>query len=110
MHFFGIPGAFLLLIGAALLPFWTVPLAMAPAGAGLPPKVFPFLLLDVLALFVGVMFVLTGIVCDFLLHHMMRTHIDDWINQNVKEVTDQSEKLSPEPWQEAMETVRSDRF
>lgn len=81
LHFFGVVAA-AFIVPSVMMLFWFVfRQAMYWIGFGEQYLVYnrPLLAISLTALMLGVLIFLTGFVCDFILHHVIRTRIDDII-------------------------------
>jgi glycosyltransferase involved in cell wall biosynthesis len=87
MHFFGTVSAGIIVPSLVLLGYFTVEGILYWFGHGQPVFNRPLLSLSLTALMLGGMIFTTGFVCDFFLHHMIRSRLDGIIAMSISKVS-----------------------
>jgi glycosyltransferase involved in cell wall biosynthesis len=87
MHFFGTLSVGVIVPSILLLAYFTFEQVLYWLGRGQPVFNRPLLTLALTALLLGGMIFTTGFVCDFFLHHMIRSRLDGIIAMSVSKVS-----------------------
>jgi glycosyltransferase involved in cell wall biosynthesis len=85
LHFFGTVAALLIIPSCLMLLWFTSQQIMYWLGYGTEYLVLnrPLLAISLTSLMMGVVFLFTGFVCDFVLHHQIRDRISSIINSRI---------------------------
>ncbi|NQU60332.1 MAG: glycosyltransferase family 2 protein [Rhodospirillales bacterium] len=90
LHFFGGIGLILIVPSFLMLSYWLVRYTLFALGDGGEFTVFSSLQLSVvfMVMMLGILTFLLGFVCDFILHHMIRSNIKEIISLQIDKVID----------------------
>lgn len=99
LHFFGLVAAIFIIPSCMLLVWFMSQQAMYWMGYGDQYLVLnrPLLAASLTSLMLGVMFLFTGFVCDFILHHQIRDRISSIINSRLEKNPTPQEWTAPFP-------------